>query len=44
MKAARKKPTKKQAVNFEPGVVALLIAIVAVLSLVLLAYLGAIFS
>lgn len=44
MKATRKKSTKKQVANFEPGVVALLIAIVAVLSLVFLAYLGVIFS
>lgn len=41
---AKKKPAKKQVANFEPGIVALLIAIVAVLTLVFLAYLGTIFS
>jgi len=43
MKAKSKKTTKKIA-NFEPGIISFLIALVAVLTLVFLAYLGVIFS
>lgn len=45
-----KKPTKKQArkkatdSTFQPGIVTFLIALISVLSLVLLSYLGVIFS
>lgn len=44
MKAKSKKITKKKVANFEPGIVTFLIAVVSVLSLVFLAYLGVLFS
>lgn len=44
MKTKFKKSSKKQIANFEPGIVTFLVALVAVLTLVFLAYLGVIFS
>lgn len=44
MKAKTKKTTKKKVANFEPGIVTFLVAVVAVLTLVFLAYLGVVFS
>lgn len=46
MKTTSKKTTKKKStdVTFQPGIVTFLIALIAVLSLTLLAYLGVIFS